>query len=358
MWLTPSELFTPFYSNILANFVYRSINDFLQNNSNADDSFDIVELGGGRGTNAKALLDYLKANHRDMYEKLDSYTIFDTSPTLHELQRDVLIKNSLGEYGTHADKIKLRNVDLMDIAEGLSPFLSPSSKPTAVIALEMLDNLPHDKVARCIQSSEILQAEIKDTNLTLSSHQPLSSEIFCPLSDKLLKDIFAIAAGVYEPKLSLGSRWVPSVALGVIMKLYECRPNTSLAFADFDWLPPPESHEPALAETIIGDPLVTDMNGKDYACYLSPPQDALCDILFPTDFQRLEAFVKRIHANTAAGDSFLVSTMKQHTFLLKHGKKEVEQTKSWLTGYSPLIHDFGNCSVLEVAPRPIKSSSQ
>lgn len=353
MWLTPSELFTPFYSNILANFVYRSMNDSLQN-SDAD-TFDIVELGGGRGTNANALLDYLKANRRDMYERLDRYTIFDTSPTLHDLQREVLLKNSLGEYGTHADKINLRNVDLMDIAEGVSLFLSPSSKPTAVIALELLDNLPHDKVARCIQSSEILQAKIKDTNQALSSQQPPNSEIFCPLSDELLKDIFAVAAGVYEPKLSHGPRWVPSVALGILLKLYQCRPNTSIAFADFDWLPPPDSHEPALAEATVGDPLVTDMNGKDYACHLSPPSDALCDILFPTDFQRLQAFVKEIHTNMAAGDTFSVSAMKQHTFLLKHGRTEVEQTKSWLTGYSPLIHDFGNCSVLEVAPRSLKS---
>lgn len=353
MWLTPCELFTPFYSNILANFVHRSMNDSLQN-SDAD-TFEIVELGGGRGTNANALLDYLKANHRDMYERLDRYTIFDTSPTLHDLQREVLLKNSLGEYGTHTEKINLRNVDLMDIAEGVSPFLSPSSKPTAVIALELLDNLPHDKVARCIQSSEILQAEIKNTNQGLSSQQSSNSEIFCPLSDDLLKDIFAVASGVYEPKLSHGPRWVPSVALGILLKLYQCRPNTSIAFADFDWLPPPDSHEPALAEATIGDPLVTDMNGKDYACHLSPPSDALCDILFPTDFQRLEAFVKEIHTNMTVGDTFSVSAMKQHTFLLKHGRTEVEQTKSWLTGYSPLIHDFGNCSVLEVAPRSIKS---
>jgi hypothetical protein len=43
--------------------------------------------------------------------------------------------------------------------------------------------------------------------------------------------------------------------------------------------------------------------------------------------------------------------MKQSEFMLKYGKHEVDQTKSWLTGYSPLINDFGNCSVLEVIPQ-------
>lgn len=45
MWLTPCELFTPYYSNILANFVSTSMKASLSNNN---DTFEIVELGGGR----------------------------------------------------------------------------------------------------------------------------------------------------------------------------------------------------------------------------------------------------------------------------------------------------------------------
>ena len=78
-------------------------------------NFKIVEIEGGRGTNAKALLDHLSDCHADMYQRLHCYTIFDTSPTLHELQRKVLIG---GSYSRHADKVKLVNVDMMDVAEG------------------------------------------------------------------------------------------------------------------------------------------------------------------------------------------------------------------------------------------------
>jgi hypothetical protein len=327
----------------------------LQNTN--DETFEIVELGGGRGTNANTILNYMKDKNQDMYERLDRYYIFDSSPTLHELQREVLISGENGPR-THAEKIKLVNVDLMDIAEGSSPFLNHSNIPTAVIALELLDNLPHDKIARCMQSHELLQAEIvsSEDSVCDNSKRPQSRnlESFQPLNDTLLLDILSIAPELYTPTVSQGPRWIPTVALGILMKLYECRPNASIGLADFDWLPYPnitDFLEPALAEPSIGDPLVTDMNGKDHACYLSSPPGVLCDILFPTDFQRLTSFMKRLHTtNKSIGNDFSVSSIKQHEFLLKHGMQEVEQTKSWLTGYSPLIDDFGNCSVLEVTP--------
>lgn len=39
-------------------------------------------------------------------------------------------------------------------------FLTPSDTPTAVIAMELLDNLPHDKIGRCIETGDILQAMV------------------------------------------------------------------------------------------------------------------------------------------------------------------------------------------------------
>jgi len=284
-------------------------------------------------------LNYLHNKHPDMYECLDNYTIFDTSPTLHNLQREFLVSGSDNETKIHADKIKLVNVDLMNIAEGISPFLLASSKPTFVIALEVLDNLPHDKIMRCARSREVLQAEVIPFE---ASH---GSETFRTLNDKLLEEILSRAPELYVPKVFEEPRWIPTVALGILLKLFECRPNSSIAFADFDWLPLPDVKSSiGIARSAMNDPLVTDMHGQDHTCYLSSPADVLCDILFPTDFDNLASFIKRIdHDN-----KFSVLYMKQHEFLLKHGTEEVEQTKSWLTGYSPLIHDFGNCSVLEV----------
>ena len=115
MWLTPVEIFFPYYSNILANFVNESMTTSrakLYRDNQDQGVFEIVELGGGRGTNAIALLNHLEECHPKSYERLQSYTIFDTSTTLHNYQRDVL------KQSRHADKINLVNTDLLDAAEG------------------------------------------------------------------------------------------------------------------------------------------------------------------------------------------------------------------------------------------------
>lgn len=278
------------------------------------------------------------------------------------------------------------------ISFGSANFLYKSETPTVAIALELLDNLPHDKIGRCIDTNEILQAELvplkvsqlsdvggnKNAGTTEQTFEiditRQYTEIFAPLNDPLLKEILSIDPKIYTPTRSQGPRWIPTVALGVLMKLFECRPNSSVAFADFDWLPQPDlvmsnenrhylnSSETSLhpiVEPAIGDPLVTDMNGVDHLSYLTEPPDALCDILFPTDFGRLAAFAKQYRAKNnieTSGSSRKTSVtsslaLKQSDFLLKYGSNEVDKTKSWLTGFSPLVDDFGNCSVLTVAPR-------
>ncbi|KAL7542562.1 hypothetical protein ACHAXR_011880 [Thalassiosira sp. AJA248-18] len=360
MWLTPVELFHPYYSNVFANFVRKSMTT-IDEKRHGDGVFEIVELGGGRGTNANALLNHLSECHSDMYERLHRYTIFDTSPTLHELQRRVLIEGS-----KHADKVVLRNIDMMDVAEGNSKFLTHSDTPTIVFALELLDNLPHDKIGRCIETGKMLQAEVVPVFSTdfdpadhvnakgseLDTSQP-HAETFSPINDPLLLHILSLSPSLYTPLSSRGPRWVPTVALGILMKLFECRPNSSVAFADFDWLPGPDVDSLSItqkdsevilpaAEQSVGDPLVTDMKGNDHLCYLTSPPNALCDILFPTDFGRMAAFAKLIQEQE-------ISAMKQCDFLMKYGSDEVNKTKGW-TGYSPMINDFGNCSVLTITP--------
>lgn len=245
-------------------------------------------------------------------------------------------------------------------------FLTPSDTPTAVIALELLDNLPHDKICCCLESGDLLQAEVvpassiysdpvvgRDFGLTfLDTSQPYI-ETFSPLNDPLLERILSIAPPVYQPTASRGPQWVPTVALGILMKLFECRPNSSVAFADFDLLPQPDAvlrsdGNLSLAEPAVGDPLVTDMEGNDHSCYLTSPPNALCDILFPTDFGRLAAFAKsaiKQSEKETKTNTIDVQAMKQSDFLVKYGSDEVDKTKGW-TGYSPLTNDFGNCSVL------------
>lgn len=104
-WLTPVELFRPHYSNVLANFVAKTIRD-----SGASEQVHIVELGGGRGTNASNILSHLQRTQPKLYDQV-SYTIIDSSRPLLELQKEILGS------GQHATKVDYVFQDLMQVAE-------------------------------------------------------------------------------------------------------------------------------------------------------------------------------------------------------------------------------------------------
>lgn len=103
-WLTPVELFRPHYSHIVADFCAFATKDVSCRR------IDIVELGGGRGTNANLILSYLRDTKPEVYSKL-TYTLVDSSPSLHRLQREALALSD------HGERVKFAQKDLMDVAE-------------------------------------------------------------------------------------------------------------------------------------------------------------------------------------------------------------------------------------------------
>jgi hypothetical protein len=113
-WLTPVELFRPHYSHILGNFCAHHAT--IPSSSTAT-GFEIVELGCGRGTNANLILSYLQDKKPEAYEKLTSYTLVDSSPSLHTMQKKAF------QGSPHADKVRFELVDLVDVAEGRCVFL-------------------------------------------------------------------------------------------------------------------------------------------------------------------------------------------------------------------------------------------
>jgi SAM-dependent MidA family methyltransferase len=319
-WLTPVELFRPHYSQILAEYC-------IHQQKLSSEEFEIVELGGGRGTNASCILDHLQQKHPEVYERLSSYTIVDSSPSLHALQQELLLQDRF------SSKLKFLQKDLTDVAEAKTTLLPSVSKiPTIFLALELLDNLGHDKVIRDVVSRKIEHAVIEN-----------GEEVFRPLSDQLLKQVL-----LHLPSYG-GSNgqpiWVPSVACGVLMEIAKLRPNSWLVLADFDFLPTPDLDERTgdrktlLAE---GEPLVTDMNGIDHDCYLNSPQ--LVDVLYPVDFVKLARFSQKVFGGIGE-----VALRKQNKFLLDYGPSQIHATRSRWTGFSPMIHDFSNCSVLTIS---------
>lgn len=239
-----------------------------------------------------------------------------------------------------------------------APFLTESDVPTFAVALELLDNLPHDKVTRCKKTRVPQQAELRPAGppplmdgtssaATIAPNKYNLEEVYLPLTDPLLTDVLEQVpsyAGTQRP------RWVPTVACGVLQRLFRNRPNSGLLLADFDYLPPPDlsprNDERRRTVEADGEPLVTDMNGVDHVDYLDAPP--LCDILYPTDFGKLLSFVRK-QLPVEEDDNLRAEVHKQGAFLKGFGSEEVRRTESWLTGYSPLVEDFGNCSILTVS---------
>lgn len=342
-WLTPVELFQPFYSRVFANFIEKSSNTFGQKRP-----VEVVELGGGRGTNCLCVLDHLAVATPDVYDRC-TYTIIDNSGPLLDLQRDFLGQTK------HAGKVLTLQKDLIHVAErreSLLPIVNSSAEQpnTIVIGLEVLDNLPHDKIrVKTRGSSNIEQAEVRK--------HPSGEmvEVFTPLTDPLLKHVLSVAPTYRRRPRGVAVAWVPSVACGVLQQLANERPLAHVALADFDWLPAPDKLSPDSKERNSqwgeGEPITTSMDKIDHECYLAVPEQK-CDILFPTDFDRLAEFSKVVWHSTASSGRPDVAVYKQSRFLEQFGQEHVQQTKSWLTGFTPLLHDFGNCSVLVVTQQP------
>lgn len=470
-WLTPVELFAPHYSHCIAQWIaavhrqkerewVQLLQSQHQQNQESSEpntkshtnpvsspvpvSLSILELGAGRGTNALAILDWLQAQFPSLYPRTQ-YTLLDASQSLHDWQTEQLCvagceSNNNGniqdasaaqeqqqqqqsrgappESQRHADKIACVHVDLYNVATqqtllfASSPPITKSTNHhhhTVVLGLEILDNLPHDKIMRyhprngtpstssAAEQSRWCQTKLvalddttnnnsKETtwgatkdlsNIRPHKHQQHQSnrmdfndsvapattatttafrEVYTPLTDPLLQSVLHHYPHDYHHQKQ---QWIPTVACGVLQAIARERPTATVLLADFDALPPPtlpqqQQEAPPIAAA-LGEPLVTDMDDVDQASYLIPPTRSPTDILFPTAFERLATYCRAIFATTnnsttaSTTGTTRVQVIKQGAFLQRHGDpKTIRATTSWFSGYSPMIEDFGNCSILTV----------
>lgn len=187
-WLTPVEIFAPWYSYALANYMLREWKRATGGSSRQP--LIVYEVGGGSGTNARHVLDYLRTHAPQTYRHA-SYTILEISPTLSEKQTLALadhaaVARSVVMDATRADESGLRD-----------------ARPCFVMALEVLDNLPHDKIVafgdptaptwcethvEALDDSELLPLADSDAGseqkngLSLAALPPLR-EIYRPVED-------------------------------------------------------------------------------------------------------------------------------------------------------------------------------
>jgi len=360
-WLTPAEIFSPHYGASIANYMVHTSSSTLYNHGVGSlEPFLIYEIGGGTGTLAVDILTHLKMHHPQVYDRC-RYTCIEISPSLAALQQE---RVSSG----HGDKFSVNREDACIPAAWGN---RPSSEQCFVIAMEVLDNLPHDRVWREGPSGEwyetLVATEVteersasvtssrsrrfKDSKTGGSRNPRILKEGLRPVEDPFVlrclsawetegqKSFRYGAATVGADFMRRVRRWIgaatgecvflPTGALQLFNTLHEMRPNHRLIAADFDQLP----------ETAIEGwqaPLVaTTQDGKtvDHGTYLVEPGSA--DIFFPSDFDLLCS----LYGGHAA------QHMKAKLFFESWAVGGGRMTRT-RNGYNPLLEDYSNTSFM------------
>lgn len=106
-WLTPSEIFTPYYGRAVANFVLDRHTQLAAGGAAAE-PLRVFEVGGGTGTLARDILDHLRAAAPGVYARTQ-YTAVEISPRLARLQAA-----TVAGAGGHAAHFRVRWWILLD----------------------------------------------------------------------------------------------------------------------------------------------------------------------------------------------------------------------------------------------------
>ncbi|XP_021291676.1 protein arginine methyltransferase NDUFAF7 homolog, mitochondrial isoform X2 [Herrania umbratica] len=326
-WFTPVELFKPWYAQGIAEAIMRT--------ANLSVPLKIYEIGGGSGTCAKGIMDYIMLNAPPRVYNME------ISPALAEIQ-----KQTVGEVHGHLSKFKVEHRDATD----RSGWGDVEQQPCWVIMLEVLDNLPHDLIYSENQVSPWMEVWVEK-----QLDREGLSELYKPLQDSLIKCCLEIleldksntnqssAVSKAWSKLFPKPRrcWLPTGCMKLLEVLHAALPKMSLIASDFSYLPDVK---------IPGEraPLVStkkDGCSSDYSNYLDAKGEA--DIFFPTDFWLLEridhycsGWLKlQKDKSSTQGKRRRTITLDTSSFMEEFGLPSKTRTKD---GYNPLLDDFKN----------------
>lgn len=151
-FLTPVEIFKPHYANALAKYIVSTLTtNSLLTSFSASNPFDLCEIGGGNATCCVGILNYLRDNHPDLYANT-VYTSIDVSASFVERQKANVLANG------HADKVRFINKSIFDYEDNNANY-------GFVICLELLDNLPHDKLVSKFSISNFCQVSVAEVEV-------------------------------------------------------------------------------------------------------------------------------------------------------------------------------------------------
>lgn len=358
-WLTPSEIFRPYYGMTIGNYIEQVFSAFLTYSRKKSERLKIIEVGAGFGSAASGILDFFKFFDKRLYDRIE-YTIVEISTPLIANARDNLMKN-------HEELFKKRRVRFVN--DSMEFYSLNDDDKVFVIFLEVLDNMPHDRVylgsadqskfshkmLESLDYSQFEEASVEVSSPVNGATEALK-EIRKPLSDPKIKEAMQLYLKYlqFSHKKDESADWdwitrtymkfrrnrrndnvfLPTTCLSVLKNLTKVLPNHHLIIGDFDMLRESSFSREGVFAPIVSKKLQKPYEKKDFSNYLVQKGEA--DIFFPTDFSFLRFYYQEITGKRG-------KTLKSHKFVDEFSKDKWVETKS---GYNPLKEDFGNTSIM------------
>ncbi|TPX09299.1 uncharacterized protein E0L32_009491 [Thyridium curvatum] len=338
LWYTPTELFRPHYGEAIARYL---VANYLLTSYPYHDLI-IYEMGAGRGTLMLNILDYIREAEPDVYART-KYRVIEISSNLASLQTKQVnaATTTIGGQAAsrgHASKVEIVNRSVFDWDE-------PVPSPCFFLAFEVFDNFAHD----CIRYDAATGQPLQGTVLVDGAGD--FYEFYTPQLDPVAARFFRVrhaatggryplpyptsragrllqALRPFAPNLS-APEYIPTRLMQFFYVLDKYFPQHRLLTSDFHSLPD--------AIKGLNAPIVQTRFERRPVPVTTPlVHQGYFDIMFPTDFQIMEAVYRAITGK-------LTRLTSHEEFMRRWAYVEDTETRS---GENPLLSWYKNASVL------------
>jgi hypothetical protein len=278
------------------------------------EDFVVYEIGAGNGTLAMNILDLLRDEYPEVYERT-RYNIIEISGSLAELQRKKLSSAHPCVKVNHKSVLHWNTRETSPcyfVAMEVIVRAKPSLTRLAHLTREPQDNFAHDMIRYDYRTLEPYQAYVSiDENGDFGTHytkvmDPLISS-FLTLRDRLQHPLPMPALLVssekmrktftslpFAPNLSL-PEYIPTRLLSLLLVLRRHFPRHRLLLSDFSSLP--DTIRPGVNAPVVQ----TRYQNTTVPCTTLLVAPGFFDIFFPTDFDRLRDMYEHVLAYPDAG---------------------------------------------------------
>lgn len=335
LWHTPSELFRPWYAQGIAEWA-------LKGGQTCDsDPLIIYEVGPGNGSLCGDICEYIKDRYPEQFPSME-YHLVEISAHLVKKQLQALQLR-------FPKQIHVHNRSFLH-------WTRKEHRPSIILAMEMFDNLPQDRIRFVDQDGSLEQAMVITNDSTrFGDPQQRFTQVFYPINDSLILELVNTMEAINYPwphlhrtivdamlriwPLSLfafdqpwHSEFIPTGLFSFLKTLVAYFPHHRFLMTDFDALPD--------AIPGFGGPVVqTRYEEETVACSTYLLERGLFDIFFPINFPLVAKILSHLQPKSPPN----IQILKHSEFCSQYMTIKEMRTQS---GYNPLLEDFRNVSFL------------